>query len=154
MIKLILAGVWVCAVTLAANYFALSWSAAPAANPADVSSFGGLNYVTPASISVPIIRNGIVEGYAVAQFVFAAPAAALTKVEAPAKVIFVDEAFKAIYANTNFDFLSNSKRDLEALTKLIAANVNKRMDKELIADVLVESLNFVSKDQVRCQTQG
>lgn len=154
MIKLILAGVWVCAVTLAASYLALSWSTQPAAKPADVTTFGGLDYVKPSPISVPIIKNGAVEGYAIAQFVFTAPADILTKVTVPAKVIFVDEAFKAIYANASFDFLNKSKRDLSALTKSIAENVNKRIEKELVVEVLVESLNFVSKDQVRCQNEG
>lgn len=154
MIKLVLAGVWVCAVTLAASYFTLSWATQPAAKPANVSTFGGLDYVKPASISVPIIKNGAVEGYAIAQFVFSAPADMLTTVEVPAKVIFVDEAFKAIYASTSFNFLNNSKRDLEALTKSIAENVNKRVEKKLVLDVLVESLNFVSKEQVRCQANG
>jgi len=152
MIKLIIAGIWVCTVTLAASYFALSWTGSIAAPTAtEVTYFGGLEHVRPASISVPIIKDGEVEGYAVAQFAFTAPAEALTKMSVPANVIFVDEAFKAIYANETFDFLNKSKRDLNALTKTIAENVNQRVAQELVVEVLVESLNFVSKDQVRCQ---
>jgi hypothetical protein len=155
MIKLIMAGIWVCAVTLAASYFALSWTEDKvASNAKEVTYFGGLEHVRPASISVPIIKEGVVEGYAVAQFAFTAPADVLMKMTVPAKVIFVDEAFKAIYANTSFDFLNNSKRDLNALLKTIAENVNARVEQGLVVEVLVESLNFVSKDQVRCQNQG
>lgn len=152
MIRLIIAGVWVCLVTLAASYAALSWSTQPGPKPADVTTFGGLDYVAPSPISVPIIKNGVVEGYAIAEFVFAAQTDALTTINQPAKVIFVDEAFKAIYSRTNFDFLNKTKRDLSALTKSIAESVNKRLGQELIVEVLVESLNFVSKEQVRCQT--
>lgn len=154
MIKLIIAGIWVCAVTLGASYFALSWTGDKVAPTAELTYFGGLEQVRPASISVPIIKAGVVEGYAVAQFVFTAPADVLMKMTVPAKVIFVDEAFKAIYANTAFDFLNNSKRDLNALTKTIAENVNKRVEQELVVEVLVEGLNFVSKEQVRCHTEG
>lgn len=154
MIKLIAAGIWVCAVTLASSYLAISWSTQPAAKASDVTTFGGLDYVTPSSISVPIIKAGAVEGYAIAQFVFTAQADILTNSTIPAKVIFVDEAFKAIYSKSSFDFQNKNKRDLNALTKTIAENVNKRIGKDLVVDVMVESLNFVSKDQVRCQTQG
>lgn len=154
MIKLLLAGVWVCAITLGASYFAHSWSAQPVPTTSEVTYFRGLDYVKPASISVPIIKAGVIEGYAIAQFVFTSPANLLAKMTVPAKVIFVDEAFKAIYANSNFDFLSNSKRDLDALTKTIAQNVNKRVAQEVVVEVMVESLNFVSKEQVRCQSAG
>lgn len=153
MIKLIIAGIWVCVVTLGASYFALSWGSIEAPGPAEVTYFGGLEHVRPASISVPIIQEGEVEGYAVAQFAFTAPSEMLTKMSVPANVIFVDEAFKAIYANTTFDFLNNSKRDLNALTKTIGENVNRRVGQDLVVEVMVEGLNFVSKDQVRCQTE-
>ena len=61
----------------------------------------------------------------------------------------VDEAFQLIFSGEMIDFRQFKKQDLPALGKKIAENVNKRLGVHVVEDVLVQELNYVSKDNVR-----
>ena len=43
----------------------------------------------------------------------------------------------------------SQKRDLQALSKQIGDNVNRRLGCRLVEDVLVQELNYIAKDHVR-----
>lgn len=152
MIKLILTGVWVCAVTLVASYAAVSWQAshlAPRAETGKEESFRGLEYIKPKQLSVPIIADGEIQGYVVAQFVFTLKAQVLEQLKIEPQAFLHDEAFKAIYASESIDFRRLKKQDLSSLSKKIAENVNKRFGAELVEEALIQELAYVPKSEVR-----
>ena len=62
MIKLVLTGLWVCAVTLASVYFSVQTATAPAISPDDAKK-AQQELVKGESINVPVIANGQVTGY-------------------------------------------------------------------------------------------
>ena len=149
MIKLILCGLWVCLVTLASTYAAISWQTKQAV-PADTHKvFGGLESVKTRMISVPIVAEGGIHGYVMAQFIFTVDAKLMNRMSVKPDVFLLDEAFKAIYGTQNVDFRSVKKQDLPGLSKQIADSVNKRLGLALIDDVLIQELSYVSKDNVR-----
>jgi hypothetical protein len=47
------------------------------------------------------------------------------------------------------DFRNPAKQDLKALAKTIEDRVNTRLGGKYVQDVLIEELNFVSKDEAR-----
>jgi len=145
------AGVWACAVALAASYFAVSWQGTThaAAEHAPDKLHGGLETVRTRMISVPVIRSGGVQGYVMAQFSFTAEAKALKHLSVKADVVVIDEAFKAIYSDDSVDFRKLRKQDLPNLGKRIVDGANKRYGVRIIEDVFVQELNYVSKDGVR-----
>jgi hypothetical protein len=151
VIKVIASGVWVCLVTLAASYAAVSWKAshrAPDSEP-DKKVTGAVEYIKPRQISVPIIVDGALQGYVVAQFVFTLNAHVLKRLSVETQAFLHDEAFRAIYAGEAIDFRRLKKQDLSALSKKIAENVNKRFEADLVREVLIQELSYVPKDQVR-----
>lgn len=151
MIKLVASGVWACMVTLAAAYAAVTWKAgyrAPESEP-DKTATGALEYIKPRQISVPIIVDGALQGYVVAQFVFTLNSHVLKRLSIEAQAFLHDEAFRAIYAGENIDFRRLRKQDLPALSKKIAENVNKRFEADLVREVLIQELTYVPKDQIR-----
>lgn len=160
MIKLIIAGVWVCLVTLASTYAAVSWQTAPRAaelaqkghgsGTESAKGHGGsTEAVKSRMISVPVIIDGAVQGYVMAQFIFVVDAKAMKQMSVKPDLFLLDEAFKTIYAGDVGDFRKLKKQDLGALSKGIAENANKRLGARVVEDVLVQELNYIPKDRVR-----
>ena len=149
MIKLIVCGLWVCLVTLASTYAAVSWHTARAPEPETQKLFSGLETVRTRMISVPVVADGAIHGYVMAQFVFTADAKVMKNLSVKPDVFLLDEAFKTIYGGESIDFRQFKKQDLPGLSKRIADNVNKRLSVRLIDEVLVQELNYIAKDHVR-----
>jgi hypothetical protein len=149
VIKLILSGLWVCLVTLASTYAAVSWHTSKAPKAEGQKQLGGLDSVKTRMISVPIVADGTIQGYVMAQFVFTADATVMKRLSVKPDVFLLDEAFKVIYGGQTVDFRHFKKQDLPALSRQIAENVNKRLGVALIDDVLVQELNYVPKENVR-----
>ena len=149
MIKLVAVGLWVCAVTLASGFAAVSWQAGRLPQPEGASLFGGLSTVKTRLISVPIIAEGAVQGYVVTQLVFAVESSILKRLAIKPDLIIVDEAIRTIYAGDGIDFRHLTKQDLPLLAKTLAGNVNTRVGAKLVEEVLIEELNYIAKDQVR-----
>ena len=151
MIKPILTGVWVCAATMGAAYLGAVWQRPPA--PAKPNDHGASSDLTPVRTRVPILGDGGIRGYVVAQFAFTAPAKLMKELPVKPDMFVLDEAFQLIFSGELLDFRQFKKQDLPALGKKIAENVNKRLGVHVVEDVLVQELNYVSKDNVRGGTE-
>ncbi|NJO21875.1 MAG: hypothetical protein HC868_01670 [Sphingomonadales bacterium] len=150
MIKIILAGLWACLVTLAASYAAVSWQAGQASPEAEPERlYGGLETVRTRMISVPIIRSGAIQGYVMAQFSFTADASILKRLSVKADVVVLDEAFQAIYSEDALDFRDLKKQDLGGLVKRIVEGSNKRFGTRIVEDAFIQELSYVTKDGTR-----
>lgn len=158
MIKLIIAGLWVCLVTLGSAYGAVYWQTAqhpPTHESAQKSNdhghgaSGGKETLKTRMISVPVIADGAVQGYVMAQFVFVADSKAMKEMAVKPDLFLLDEAFKTIYSGEAGDFRKLKKQDLGVLVKKIGENANKRMGVNVVEDVLIQELNYIPKDRVR-----
>jgi hypothetical protein len=98
-------------------------------------------------INVPMIANGKIEGYVVAQFVYLADAHSLKQLQVPADVFIADEAFRSLYS-TSLDFRHLDKYDLGTLTKALVAKANQRLGAEIVKDVLVEQFIYVPRSDI------
>jgi hypothetical protein len=148
MIRLLLVGIWASMLSLAAAYGMMHWSQ----NPAAAIVSGGekkLEEVRTRAINVPIIGEGTVQGYMVAQFVFTVDTNALKEMKINPEVYLLDEAFKTIYANEQINFQNMKKQDLPLLAKRLGDNVNKRLGAEIVQDVLIDQLAYIPKKDVR-----
>jgi hypothetical protein len=152
VIKLILVGLWACAVTLGSSWAVMSWKSTKAAEAATAEPekfSGGVEQVRTKVISVPIIAEGAIQGYVVAQFAFNVESKLLKRMSVKPEPILLDEAFKTIYAGETIDFRNLKKQDLAALLSAIGANVNKRFGMPVVDDVLIQELNYVPKAEAR-----
>ncbi|HET7410951.1 MAG TPA: hypothetical protein VFJ13_12205, partial [Paracoccaceae bacterium] len=118
MKKLLLGGIWVCAVTIASVYIA-SLSAGGASATSEEAPLQGIDYVKTRQINVPRISDGRIQGYVVARFVFTIDAETKRNLPVPPEVFIVDEAFRAIYGDETIDFANLEKTDLAELTRRI-----------------------------------
>jgi hypothetical protein len=149
MIKLLAVGFWACAVTLGAAYGAIEWQRAHATSNEAKEGQSRLEEVRTKAINVPIIADGSVQGYIVAQFVFTFDSKLLDALAVKPDVYLLDEAFKTIYAGEKVNFRQLKKQDLPALAKQLGENVNKRLGAAMVHDVLIDQLSYVPKEEVR-----
>ncbi len=148
MARILLLGIWFCGVTLASSHIAVSWWAGTPPK-AETPFLEGLDFEESGTINVPILADGAVQGYVVAQFVFTADAHTLRKMTVKPHAFVTDEALRAIYSNSKVDFSKLERVDLEALLNTIRGNVNARFGGELIKEMLVKEFSYVRKDQLR-----
>jgi hypothetical protein len=150
MIRIILSGLWVCVATLVSSYVAVSWQARSAPGGAEHSAVTNrIENIKTRMISVPFIADGAVQGYVVAQFSFNTNVDALKALPFKPEDVFLDEAFKTIYAGEGLDFRKLKKQDLPNLSKTIAENINKRFGNKLVEETLIQELNYMTKEQAR-----
>lgn len=150
MIKTILLGLWVCAVTLVSTWAGATYLSgeAGAAHSTDSGSVA-LELIKPRQISVPMIKDGAIQGYVMVKLTFTARKGELSKLSIDPQVFIVDEAFRTIYSSDPVDFKRIAKQDISALGRQIKDGVNKRFGVSLIEDVLFEEVNYVPMEKVR-----
>jgi hypothetical protein len=149
MMKLLITGIWACLVTVGTSFGISYWQESAAALPAKQDQPEGLVYEKTKVINVPMIAEGIVQGYIITQLVFTANAKVLRQLPVPPEPFVVDEAFRTIYADQKLDFKSLGRYDLAQFAQTIRAQVNKRLQTEALQEILVQDFNYVSKDQIR-----
>ena len=149
MIKLLMTGIWVCVVTVGASLGISYWQESRAALPAKQEYLEGVVYEKTKVINVPMIAEGSVQGYIVAQLVFTADAKILRQLPVPPEAFVVDEAFRSIYGDQKLDFKNLARYDLARFAQTIREQVNKRLQAEVLQEVLVQDFNYVSKEQIR-----
>jgi len=148
MIKLLGTGIWVSLVTLATVFGVLQWQKMSVAD-ASPENDRKLEELRTKAINVPIIGDGIIQGYMVAQFVLTVDGNITKKISISPEAYVLDEAFKTIYAGEQVNFQNMKKQDLPVLAKKLGENVNKRLGLDLVQEVLIDQLSYIPKKDVR-----
>lgn len=149
MIKTLLIGLWVCIVALGSSYFFVQMNNSSSANVPSEEEVGGVEFIKTDMVSVPIIREGKVEGYLVAQLSFAVNKGKLAKLGFEPAPYLVDVAYRTLYESSAIDFSQLRPQDLTALVKKISEGANAKLGNEIVKDVLVNEINYVPRDEVR-----
>ncbi|MGO8798179.1 MAG: hypothetical protein ACLQE9_18645 [Roseiarcus sp.] len=151
MAKLVLIGFWACLMTLASSYAVTYWKGTQAKAAIAEQSSKNVEYKKTKEFTVPKIANGEIQGYIVAQLSYAVDVEVEKTISAPAEPFLVDEAIRYIYDDDSVDFNNLKKYDLQKLTKTLVQAVNKRLNGNLVKDVLIQEFNYMSKMEVKKQ---
>ncbi len=149
MIKLTLAGIWVCSVALACAYASAGiwpngfFKTDPLAETSKREVF------KPGQIAVPVIADGLLKGHVIARFAFTVKSKEAGQFPVPIDGFLIDEAFRSIYGAKDINFTHLKRQDLTALAKTIAANVNARLGLPVVEEVLIQELTYMPKEPRR-----
>jgi hypothetical protein len=147
MIKLIASCVWICLLTSAAAYAAIFVNGIhAAAPPPKEQSSPAMEYKKLPAISIPMIADGAVQGYVVAELGYTYDQNA--KAPVPPDAYLLDETFRKVYSDTTIDFRHLEKYDVNGMTRDLARRVNQRLHAAVVKDVLVQAMNFVPKSDI------
>jgi hypothetical protein len=145
--RLIVLAFITCLSTIGGVYGALFWKASATAAPAKEAQ-AKLQIMKTHMVSVPILMNGEVLGYVVARLQFTADTelAKLSSVQPEAFV--ADEAFRQIYETGPNDIKTGRKQIIKALATNVAAGANKRLGRDVVKDVMIDSWTYLSKQDM------
>lgn len=149
MIKIIAIAVWVCAATLGAVFYSFQAAGESGVGEKPKPMLGGLDYVKTDVISVPLIRDSKIGGYFLAKLVYTVEPEQIKKLSIPAEALITDQVYSYLYANPQIDFTKKATIDLDAFRAAIRDTVNTRVGANLVHEVLVDQVNFLSKDEIR-----
>ena len=149
MIKFVAAALWICAVTIGAVFYAFNTTQPDAEAKQPAALLGGLDYVKTDIISVPLLRNGAVQGYFLTRLVYTVEPEKRAKLSVPAQSLIVDEVYSYIYGSPELDFSKHETLDVDALRNGIKDSINARVGDTLVHEVLVEQIDYLSKEQIR-----
>ena len=144
MIKTIVIGVWAAMVALIASYSVAQWKAE--VKPSEEKPYvEGLEYRKLEPLTVPMIADGMVQGYVLARLVFTADAGALRQLKVEPEPFVADEAFREIYNNGRIEFGKLAKYNLDQIVAHIKENANKRLGPDFVQDILIEEINYADR---------
>lgn len=149
MIKIVLAGIWACAVVMASSYGWTYWQTQHGKKPVSEPVSGGIELKKVRPLSVPILSDGAIQGYLVVQFVYKADAKAANDASVPLEIYLLDEAFRLIYSDEALKFRHTERYDLARLTQTLTERLKVRLNGDLVKEVLVDQFNYVAKADVR-----
>ena len=147
MIKLVLIGVWACLMTVASSY-ATAYFRSTMAKPG-VEQTAELESKKTKEIDIPKIRDGILKGYVVTQFVYTVNVPALKKLSVQPDAFVVDEAFRTIFNDDTIDFDNLQKYDLKKFSSSVIKNVNARLKGDIVTDLAIQEFTFLSSVEVK-----
>lgn len=147
MIKLVLTGLWVCAVTLGSVYLSIYLATAPASS--DGAESRNTELAPGEMITVPVIADGKVSGYFLTRVSFMIDKEKAIETDLPLNALVTDELFTLLIGNKLIDVANTAAFDLNGFRAQIKDDLNKRLNAEVITEVLVEQLDYLSKDDTR-----
>jgi hypothetical protein len=143
--KTLLVGLWIAAVALGSTLATAYLKATPARAAKETAAVPQVQKAR--GISVPIIADGAVRGYVVAEFSFTVDPDVMRQMPLSPEVFLLDEAFRLIYSDPTLDFKHLEKYDLTKLTTELTKRTNARLGVKLLKQVLVQDFNFAPKDE-------
>lgn len=152
MIRFAVAAIWICAVTVGSIFYAFSTAGARQDAESPPPHFGGLDYVRTEIISVPVLSRSEVHGYFLARLVYTVEPRKLASLSVPAEPLIVDQLYTYLYANPLIDFTMPNELDMDALRTGIRDSINARVGDTLVHEVLVEQVDYLSKQDIRDNT--
>ncbi|MER8808989.1 hypothetical protein NKI12_17030 [Mesorhizobium australicum] len=149
MIKVIAIAVWICAATLGAVFYSFQAAGEQGVGEKPKPMLGGLDYVKTDIISVPLIHDSKIDGYFLAKLVYTVEPDQIKKLSIPAEALITDQVYSYLYANPQIDFTKKATLDLDAFRAAIRDTINTRVGATLVHEVLIDQVNFLSKDEIR-----
>lgn len=149
MVKLILTGLWVCIVTLGAVFLSVEMSKPKPPVDEAAQLRDKSEVVKGESINIPMLKNGAVQGYFITRISFLMDKEKIKGVKLPVTEMMTDELFTLLVGNKMVDLGNTGSFDLQAFKSTIKQKLNERFHQDYVLDVLVEQLDYLSKDDIR-----
>lgn len=149
MIKFIVAALWICAATVGAVFYSFQAAGARGDGEPPKPLLGGLDYVKTDVISVPLIRDSRINGYFLTKLVYTVEPDKMAKLSVPAEALITDQVYSYLYGNPQIDFTKEATIDLNAFRKNIRDTINARIGADLVNEVLIDQVDYLTKDDIR-----
>jgi hypothetical protein len=145
--KLLITGLTAVFATLAGSYVAGMLAGSPS-GAEKTTEAKVLEFIKLDVLSVPVIRQGRVQGYVLARIAIGVPVEDAKKNRIAISLYSSEGAFRAIYEE-GFEFSHLKAADIGRLADRMTKLINDRMRVSVVGVTTIESLNFVPYSEVR-----
>jgi len=149
MIKLIGTGVWIVVITLASVFFSMKLASAPKVDTAAADREAALEFVSGYVTTVPVIGEGGVSGYLLTKLAYKANKDLAAKQVVPLPQMITDELYTLLVGKKMIDVASAGSFDLDAFRATVKDGLNKRFGAEVIDEVFVEQIDYITTAAVQ-----
>ena len=149
MFKLVASGLWVVIVALIAVYFSVQMALAPKEDKEAAARKAVEDTIRGELTSLPVIENGQVKGYFLTRLSYVVDKVKMATIHIPMDVMITDELYTTLIGDKMIDLGHRDSFDVGAFRKLIRDAVNKRLGEEVVHDVLIEQIDYLSKEDLR-----
>ena len=149
MVKLIIMALVVTATSLSGGYAGMSFSE-KRVFVSEKANEDTLEFTKLDAISVPIMVDGLLKGYAVARVSIGTNEQEIKRSRASVVLFATEAVFRNIYAHAGAEFVQNQLQ-LGDFDSKVLADANDRLGRNALKKVLIESLQFVPNDELRCR---
>jgi hypothetical protein len=149
MFKLVASGIWVVIVALIAVYFSVQMALAPKVDEEAAARKAAEETIRGELTSIPVIQDGAVKGYFLTRLSYVVDKVKMAAIHVPMEVMITDELYTTLVGDRVIDLGNRSSFDVAAFRQLIKEAVNKRLGQEVVFDVLIEQIDYLSKDDLR-----
>ncbi|MBD9373835.1 hypothetical protein IB238_14500 [Rhizobium sp. ARZ01] len=149
MIKLVLTGIWICAITLASVYFSMQMAAAPRVDEEAAARAAALELVKGSQATIPVISDGAVKGYFLARLSYTANKELAAKQAVPMGEAITDELYTLLVGQRMIDVEKLDSFDVDTFRATIKDGLNKRFGEAVIDQVIIEQIDYIAKVEVK-----
>lgn len=149
MIKLIATGIWILVVTLGGVYAAVTFGN-KGANPA-AEVVHPPHFVQSETVTLPVVVDGKVSGYFILRASLQVDEDALKEVNVPVPTFLTDELYTLLVGDKLVDVKTADKFDVNGFKAKIKDGLNARLEKPLVKQVLIEQMDFISKEEIEAR---
>lgn len=149
MIKLLLTGIWVCVVTLGGVFAAVQMNKPAPHVDEEAKKKEMQELVRGEPITIPVISNGAITGYFLSRVSFMMDKKKIKDVKLPMMELTTDQLYTLLIGNRMVDLSKPGAFELEKFRSSIKDGMNKKLGDGLVQEVLVEQLDYLSKEDIR-----
>lgn len=152
MIKMILSGVWVAALLVGSTmFFAPSESEThEGKNEGEKGAyFGALDYIKIDPMSISLVRDNAVRGYLLLNAAYTIDGKAAATITVPLDFVMKDVIITSVHQSETLDVFKLSSFDTIKFQDQLERDINKKLGKKIVHEVLILKLEFISIEDVR-----
>lgn len=149
MLKLFLTGIWVAVVALGSVYASIELSKPVDPAEEEARKRAVRELVRGEMVTFPVINEGRVEGYFLTRTSYIVDKNILAEVTLPIPALLTDELYTALVGDRLIRVHENRTFDVAAFRTRIKNALNQRLGKDAVLDVIIEQVDFLSKDDIR-----
>jgi hypothetical protein len=149
MLKTVAISLWLMGLLSGSMYYFSTAPVTPAVEEGSAEQKQELEYVSLQPMTVAIVRNNEVRGYIILELSFAMDPGAYDDMSKPLELVLNDRIIEALHEDRSIDIFKLDEFDIKAFAGRLVTAVNAKMGQDLLKQILIQDINFVSKEDVR-----
>ena len=150
MIKTVLAGIWgVLVLSGSLYFFTMNQADNAKSGEEEKAYFGKLEHISLQPMSIVLIRDNTVQGYILVEASFSVDADKKKKLSVPIELITQNAINSSILNDKKIDIERLDEFSIDEFQERLKSYINKKLDKMVVHDVLVQRIDFIKSNNVR-----